>query len=133
MEDKLLEDNSLILQLDQIDEYTAERPSQISIQKPERLSCKKSIFNMESNQILGSLSSQKIEGYIFKYSPSLFKGWQKRYVILKDRKLVYKKTKEQLHPNGVINFDFLQAYLFANYDKEKLQFQIKIKDVDRSF
>lgn len=35
-----------------------------------------------------------IEGYLSKYSPHLLKGWQKRYVILKDKKLSYKKNKE---------------------------------------
>mgnify|MGYP001458182596 CR=1 FL=1 len=34
------------------------------------------------------------EGYLYKYSPSIFKGWQKRYIILKDKKLMYKKTME---------------------------------------
>ena len=40
------------------------------------------------------LNPNDIEGYLYKYSPSMLKGWQKRYVILKDRKLSYKKTAE---------------------------------------
>ena len=62
--------------------------------------------------------SNDMEGYLHKYSPSLFKGWQKRYVVLKDRKLIYKKTKEQQYANGVLNFDNFQVNLFANHIKD---------------
>ena len=31
-------------------------------------------------------------GFIYKYSPSKFVGWQKRYFVLKDRKLKYFKS-----------------------------------------
>ena len=49
--------------------------------------------------------NESMEGYLQKYSPSMLKGWQKRYVILKDRRLYYKKKQQQPYPNGVVNFD----------------------------
>lgn len=66
---------------------------------------------------------KELKGYLQKKSPSLFRGWQDRFIVLKDRKLFYYKN-EQLAliaqsttgvPNssikakgkakGVINFD----------------------------
>ena len=67
-----------------------------------------------------------------KYSPSMLKGWQKRYVILKDKRLYYKKTKEQPYPNGVVNFDHFQCFILSNV-KDPLQFQIKIEGQNREF
>jgi hypothetical protein len=47
-------------------------------------------------------------GFLEKFSPSLFGGWQKRFVTLKDNKLKYYKSDSILDtkiPLGVINFD----------------------------
>jgi len=52
-------------------------------------------------------------GYLEKYSPSLFAGWQRRYIILKDRKLKYyesDKPKDLEVPLGVVNFDHFKCY-----------------------
>ena len=47
-------------------------------------------------------------GWVEKQSPSLFKVWQKRYFVLKDRMLFYYKTKADYDQNktckGIINF-----------------------------
>lgn len=37
-------------------------------------------------------AAHNIEGYIMKYSPALLKGWQKRWVTVKNKKLTYRKT-----------------------------------------
>jgi hypothetical protein len=41
---------------------------------------------------------KKIEGTLMKKSPSWFKGWQERYVILENRKFKYYKTKGDAVP-----------------------------------
>ena len=54
----------------------------------------------------------EIRGYIEKYSPSIFAGWQRRYVIVKDRKLKYytsDKDKDLKAPLGILNFDHLNC------------------------
>lgn len=51
-------------------------------------------------------------GYFMKYSPSIWAGWQKRYFVLKDRKIKYFKSdsKEDMKvPLGVINFDHFRC------------------------
>ena len=50
------------------------------------------------------------EGEVYKYSPSLFAGWQKRYLSLKDRNMRYYKTKNgQQVQQGVLNFDLYNS------------------------
>ena len=50
------------------------------------------------------------EGEVFKYSPSLFAGWQKRILLVKDRNLRYFKTKNGKQvQQGVLNFDLYHA------------------------
>ena len=51
-------------------------------------------------------------GYLEKYSPSLFAGWQRRFVVIKDRKLKYyasDKEKDLKNPLGILNFDHLNC------------------------
>ena len=51
-------------------------------------------------------------GYLEKYSPSIFAGWQRRDVIVKDRKLKYytsDKDKDLKAPLGILNFDHLNC------------------------
>ena len=45
------------------------------------------------------------EGWLKKKSPSLVKGWQKRYFVLSDKKLFYYKNEKRNKLLGVINFD----------------------------
>ena len=46
------------------------------------------------------------KGYLFKYSPSAMKGWQKRYFVLRLNKLEYSHTEADfelgIHPLGII-------------------------------
>lgn len=51
-------------------------------------------------------------GYLEKYSPSLFAGWQRRFLVIKDRKLKYyasDKEKDLKNPLGILNFDHLNC------------------------
>lgn len=81
-------------------------PSHADFIIPEGLGSSSSIALKKGKTNVGNkLNQNDIEGYLSKYSPSMLKGWQKRYVILRDRKLSYKKTHEQSYPNGVLNFD----------------------------
>ena len=51
---------------------------------------------------------QEIRGWLEKKSASMFKGWQPRYVILKDRKMKYYKSDNEHDlaiPQGVINME----------------------------
>jgi hypothetical protein len=81
---------------------------------PRGLGSTGSIALRTGKPISVKLNANDIEGYLYKYSPSMLKGWQKRYVILKNRKLHYQKTEDQKYPNGVLNFDHFQVHLFAN-------------------
>ena len=94
-------------------------PSSQQMDKPSRISHNNSMIIRQTNIMFINKKSNNIEGILHKYSPSMFKGWQKRYVILKDRKLIYKKNKDQVFPNGVLNFDHFQVNVFTNNDKAK--------------
>lgn len=89
-------------------------PTGQPFEMPEGLGSSNSIAIRHGKSAAAKLNPNDFEGYLQKYSPSMLKGWQKRYVILKDRKLYYKKTHEQPYPNGVLNFDHFQAHLYAN-------------------
>ena len=101
-------------------------PGGAMIEIPEHLGTSDTIAKRFKSVGSVALSHNIIEGYLMKYSPSFLKGWQKRYVILKDKRLYYKKTKEQPYPNGVVNFDHFQCFLLTN-SKDPLQFQIKVE------
>ena len=69
-----------------------------------------------------------------KYSPSMWAGWQKRYVVLKERKLKYFKSnsKQDLAvPLGVINFDHFRCWCEPMEEAKKTQFQIEIVGLDK--
>ena len=44
-------------------------------------------------------------GILLKKSPSIFKGWQKRFVTVQDKKLKYFSSQDDKMPAGVLNFD----------------------------
>ena len=70
-------------------------PEGVHIFIPEHLGTSDTIAKRMKNNVGTVGQNQNImEGYLQKYSPSILKGWQKRYVILKDKRLYYKKTKE---------------------------------------
>lgn len=76
---------------------------------------------------------QDKEGFIMKNSPSIWAGWQRRYLILKDRKLKYFKSnsKEDLKvPLGVINFDHFRCWCEPIDDGKKPQFLLQIEGID---
>ena len=57
----------------------------------------------------------KKEGLIYKWSPSLFVGWQQRYITLEDRILkYYKEEKGQREQLGVLNFDLYECNVVIN-------------------
>lgn len=69
-----------------------------------------------------------------KYSPSIWAGWQKRYFVLKDRKLKYFKSNSSEHmkvPLGVINFDHFRCWCEPMVEDKNLQFSIGITGVDK--
>jgi hypothetical protein len=68
-------------------------------------------------------------GDLQKYSPALFRSWQKRYVTLENRTLKYFKGKELM---GVLNFDLYSVSINQNRSKE-LVFEIEIADCERKF
>lgn len=70
-------------------------PVNQNFERPDGLSNSKSIrFKNVGDSLDPRKNPNDFEGYLYKYSPSIFKGWQKRYIILKDKKLMYKKTME---------------------------------------
>lgn len=69
-----------------------------------------------------------------KYSPSIWAGWQKRYFVLKDRKLKYFKSNDPDHmkvPLGVINFDHFRCWCEPLEEDQKFKFKIEMEGVDR--
>lgn len=77
---------------------------------------------------------QEMKGFLFKYSPSMWAGWQKRYIVLKDRKLKYYKSDSPQHmevPLGVINFDHFRCFCQTKSDDKDLVFEIEIDGVER--
>lgn len=76
------------------------------------------------------LTHETIKGNLFKKSPSIFQGWQKRYVILKDKKLKYFLEEGAKYPQGVINFDLFMCELKSG---EPNEFSIKFTGIDRLF
>ncbi len=73
-----------------------------------------------------------MSGFLEKYSPSIFGGWQKRFVSLKDNKLKYYKSNSTLDtqvPLGVINFDEFDCTIEHKQNK----FKIQISGIDRKF
>ena len=75
---------------------------------------------------------QEIEGYLEKYSPSIFTGWQNRYFTLKNRKLKYFKDKNSKNPKGCFNFDFMTVDIKVSNDYPN-EFRLTILGNDRNF
>ncbi|CDW89888.1 ph domain containing protein [Stylonychia lemnae] len=71
-----------------------------------------------------------LKGYLQKKSPSFFRGWQDRYVTLKDHKMCYFEKEGDVDPKGVINFDLAKADVKFI---DKKTFQIIIEGSERSF
>ena len=61
------------------------------------------------NKNLTKKNMQTLKGYLYKKSPNIFNvfdPWQKRYVILENKKMTYYEDENDLqNPKGVINFD----------------------------
>jgi hypothetical protein len=55
------------------------------------------------------MSTNGLSCKVLKSSPSLFAGWQERWLELKDRKLSYYKNKGDKVPQGVLNFDLFMC------------------------
>lgn len=88
------------------------------------------IQTQTSNQL------EHMEGYIRKYSPALFKGWQRRLVVLKDHQLRY--WKEETKGNGkwdvlagVLNFDLYSTQVTL-VEKDRV-IVIAVHGLDRKF
>jgi len=83
-------------------------------------------------KVNSELDSEEKKDHLLKSSPSFFKGWQDRIVVLKDRKLKYFKTEQSLVPSGVINFDLFKCYVKEN-EKDPCIFRVGIEGNDRIF
>ena len=51
----------------------------------------------------------EMKGTLGKKSPSMLKGWQSRFVLLKDKKLRYYKKEGAKFAKGCINFEFYEV------------------------
>jgi hypothetical protein len=70
-------------------------------------------------------------GVLMKSSPSIFKGWQERIVLLKDRKLKYFKGNSSI-PSGVLNFDHFLCEIEQS-KKDPCVFSMRIVGIERLF
>jgi len=73
----------------------------------------------------------EMTGQLKKLSPSLFTGWQDRYIVLKDKKMKYFTTKNAKFASGVLNFDHFDTKI-EKCDK-KTKFNMNITGIDRTF
>lgn len=60
----------------------------------------------------------------------MLKGWQQRYVTLKDKKLRYFKTDKAKFASGCINFEFYEVQIERS-EKEPCIFTISVEGNDR--
>ena len=60
-----------------------------------------------------------------KKSPSMLKGWQSRFVLLKDKKLRYYKKEGAKFAKGCINFEFYEVSIKRN-EKDLCCFNLQI-------
>ena len=83
----------------------------------------------------------ELKSKLLKYSPNLFKGWQERIFLLKNRKIQWFKndTKNPSTylqpgsvPQGVLNFDHFECKVEA-HDKDPLCFNLSVTGSDRTF
>lgn len=75
---------------------------------------------------------EEISGYLTKRSANFFKGWQKRYVVLRRNRILYYKHHTCLHPVGIVNLSLVNATV-ETYQKHKLKFSIWIDGWKRKF
>jgi hypothetical protein len=54
---------------------------------------------------------QDLSGYLHKWSPALFSGWQERYFKLENKKIKWFKNDFVKIPQGVLNFDHFECTL----------------------
>lgn len=52
-------------------------------------------------------------GILYKKSPKLLVGWQRRYFVLNDKKLYYYANEATKRPKGIINFDLVTVTLIT--------------------
>lgn len=74
------------------------------------------------------------EGFLDKWSPSFFKGWQKRYIVLHEGTLKYFKEEsngEQVCC-GTLNFELYMCLVTQNPSK-KNQFMLTFNGNEREF
>jgi len=58
-----------------------------------------------------------MEGYMKKKSTNMLQIWQKRYFVLKNKKLYYYKTEEKDLMAGCVDFDLVTVKLEEGKDK----------------
>ena len=68
-------------------------------------------------------------GKLKKYSPSIFFGWQDRYVKVEDRQLKWFKKAEL---QGIINFDLYGCTVEKIANKPR-EFAITVEGIERKF
>mmetsp|Transcript_17538 Transcript_17538/g.29584 ORF Transcript_17538/g.29584 Transcript_17538/m.29584 type:complete len:240 (+) Transcript_17538:294-1013(+) len=73
-----------------------------------------------------------MRGLLMKSSPSIFKGWQQRWVELKDRKLSYFKDQKAKFPSGVLNFEHFMCSVSTS-KKDSCCFSLRLAGNDRLF
>ena len=74
----------------------------------------------------------ELQGIMWKWSPSLFAGWQERFFTLKNKKLRWFKNNTSKVPQGVMNFDFFECKCVMA-EGEKKEFNIHMEGTDRIF
>lgn len=64
-----------------------------------------------------------IKGYLMKQSPHLLQGWQKRYVIVQDRKMSYYKDREEggRQLMGYLDFDSIGVLCTISFNKGQVR------------
>ncbi len=66
-----------------------------------------------------ALPEDSMKGYLMKQSPHLLRGWQKRYVVVQDRKLSYYKDREEggRQLMGYLDFDSIRVHCSVTFSK----------------
>ena len=67
----------------------------------------------------------EMKGYLSKKSPSMLKGWQNRFILLKDKKLRYYKKEGAKFAKGCINFEFYEVNIQIS-EKDPKIFSLQI-------
>jgi hypothetical protein len=99
------------------------------VSEASRFTTFKSPFDLRN---LKGSSLPEMEGYLKKKSPTLWKGFEIRYCILKDRKLVYYKNENNDTFRGCLNFNFIGAQIKMSRTSKK-RFTVKPAGGGREF